>query len=273
MSENLNINEILKLVQDANNEDVIEIYVPSLKKSINAHPMTASHLKDIIKISLEGVFASNMFDQTMYVIIKEIFKDSDFDSSKANLYDKISILLQLRFHNVSETVSVNMINKSSDEQKTVDVDLKKVLNKIKKQIISFDDVVVSDGAYSTVLNYPVMDIGYLFDRHFEKQHVKTTDESDKQALKKLAGPIFLNEITRYIKDLKVKDNDFGFSRLDPQQRINVVNSIKGKITTKIINEIDQKFGQPLTELVKQSKIIDGEKYEGSIEIDASLFAS
>jgi hypothetical protein len=84
MSETLNINDIIGLVKETNKDFEMDIYIPSLNKDVHFKPMNASHLKSIIKTSVEGIFANNYFNQSVFSIIKDIC-DPSIPLSNINL--------------------------------------------------------------------------------------------------------------------------------------------------------------------------------------------
>lgn len=269
MSETLNISDILNLVKETNKDFEMEVYVPSLKKDVHFKPMNASHLKAIIKTSVEGIFANNYFNQSVFSIIRDIC-DPSVPLANITTLDKIFILLQLRKKNVKNSISVDF--KKDDKTVSEEVDLEEFLNKIKKQKLSFSDEVYKNGSYEITLGFPSIVQEYLFDTSFEQSRIRKTDENDRAALKELFAPLFINEITQYVKSIKIKDQEINLLTLSISERTAIVESLSGTVVSGIIATIDKSFGKQITKIVTLEKEIDGEVYKGQIELNANIFA-
>lgn len=230
--------------------------------------MNASHLKSIIKTSVEGVFANNIFNQTLFAIIKDII-DSSVPLSSITTIDKIYILLQLRKMNVKNKISVEF--KNGETTKVVEEDLDKIISKLKKKKLDFGFQTLDDGPYSLTIGLPTIDQEFISDRYFDQTKIKKIDEKDKNALKELLAPLFISEITQYIKVLKIKEQEIDFLSLPISERLAIVESLSTNIISKIIEKIDESFGKQINEILTIEKEIDGEKYIGKIELNANLF--
>ena len=268
MSETLNINDIINLVKESNKEFECDIFLPSLKKDVRFKPMNASHLKAIIKTSVEGVFSNNIFNQTLYSIIRDII-DPSVQLSEITTIDKIYILFQLRNKNVKNTISVEV--KNGEASNVIEEDLNKIISKLKKKKLNFESQTLSDGPYSVTIGLPTIDQEFVSDRYFEQTKIKKIDEKDKNALKDLLAPLFISEITQYIKTLKIKEQEIDFLSLNISERLSIVESLSTNIISKIIEKIDESFGKQINEILTIEKEIDGEKYSGKIELNANLF--
>jgi hypothetical protein len=269
MSETLNINEIIGLVKETNKDFEMDIYVPSLNKEVHFKPMNASHLKTIIKTSVEGVFANNYFNQSVYSIIKDIC-DSSIPLSKITTLDKIFILLQLRKKNVKNSISIEF--KNEDKTVTEEVNLEEFLKNIKKKKLSFSDEVYKNESYEITLGFPSIEQEFSFDRYFEQNKIKKTDQNDRSALKELFAPLFINEISQYIKIIKIKEHEINFLALPISERNAIVESLPGTIVSGIIENIDKNFGKQISKIISLEKEINGEVYKGQIELNANIFA-
>lgn len=269
MSETLNINDIIGLVKETNKDFEMDVYVPSLNKDVHFKPMNASHLKSIIKTSVEGIFANNYFNQSVFSIIRDIC-DSSVPLSKITTLDKIFILLQLRKKNVKNSISVDF--KKDDKAVSEDVDLEQFLNKIKKQKLSFSDEIYKNGAYEITVGFPSIEQEYLFDTYFQQSKIKKIDENDRAALKELFAPLFISEITQYIKSIKIKDQEINLLSLSIAERTSIVESLSGTVVSGIIETIDKSFGRQISKILTLEKEIEGEVYKGQIELNANIFA-
>ena len=163
--------------------------------------MNALHLKSIIKTALAGSFVDNQFNQTMYVILKDIL-DPSIPTSNINTFDKISILLDLRKRNVKSTIDVEMVYDES--RKVIAIDIDSALKTIKKSKKPFTEHTVTDGTYEATLNFPSLDEEFIFDRDFEQTKIKKIDEKNKDATKDIPGVMFMYYLSQFIKFIKIK---------------------------------------------------------------------
>lgn len=269
MSEKLNVNDIINLVKESNKEFECDLFIPSLKKDVRFKPMNASHLKSIIKTSVEGVFTNNIFNQTICSIIKDII-DPAVPISNITILDKIYILLQLRVSNVKDVISVQLSN--NEKKISFDLKIKEHLKELKKKKINFENQTFTDGPYSVILGFPTMDQEFMSDRFFEQTKIKKIDEKDKNSIKELLAPLFIAEISQYVKTLKIKDQEIDFLSLPINERWSIIESLSTNVISKIIEKIDENFGKHVNEVLSIEKEIDGEKYSGKIELNASLFS-
>lgn len=269
MSENLNINEIIKLVKDSNKEFESDIYVPSQNKEVHVKPMTASHLKAIIKSAVSETFQDLAFNQTTFIILRDILDASCPVSSITNL-DKIVILLQLRQKNVKPTIKVTL---KKDDNKSIEeeIDISKIISKVKKSKFTFKDENIQDGIYELTLGYPTIDQENSFHRYLEQTKIKKIDENNKEDLKNLFGPIFIQELAVYVKSIKIKEQVIDMHKLTIVDRISVVENLPTSCLIKMMEKIDSYFGKQINEIIGIEKEVDNEKYSGDIPINASLF--
>lgn len=269
MSETLNINDIISLVKESNKQFETDIYIPSLNKEIHCKPMNASHLKNIIKTSISGVFSNIKFNQTMFTVLKDVL-DPSIPTTVINTFDKILILLQLRNKNVKNTIDVELSD--GENTKTETFSLEKIINKGKKDKFDFSEQILTDGSYIVTLDFPSIEQEFLFDRYFEQNKLKNIKEDDKNSLKELFGPLFIHEISQYVKSIKISDSEINMRNLSVEDRTNIMENLSSNIIAKIIEKIDDVFGKQINKLLSIEKEIDGTKYKGAVQINSTLFS-
>lgn len=269
MSETLNINDIISLVKESNRQFETDIYIPSLNKEIHCKPMNASHLKNIIKTSISGVFSNIKFNQTMFTVLKDVM-DPSISTTVINTFDKILILLQLRNKNVKNTIDVEITD--GEKTKTETFSLEKIINKGKKDKFDFSEQILTDGSYVVTLDFPSIEQEFLSDRYFEQNKLKNIKEDDKNSLKELFGPLFIHEISQYVKDIKISDAEINMRNLSVEDRTRIMENLPSNIITKIIEKIDDVFGKQINKLLSVEKEIDGTKYKGAVQINSTLFS-
>lgn len=268
MSEKVNINELINLVRETNKEFESDIFVPSLQKEVHFKPMNASHLKAIIKTTVEGVFANNVFNQTVFQIISDTI-DPSIPVTKITTIDKLYILMHFRVKNVNENINVVLVHDGNE--KVESIGLKKHLSKISKLKFDFKEQEIEVGSYKITLGVPTIDQEYLFEKYFDQMYLRKIDENNSSELKKLFAPLFLNEITQYIKYLKIKDQEINFITLSVPERLSIVESLSSSVISAILSETENLFMNKANKILEVEKEIDGEVYKGQIQINPSLF--
>lgn len=269
MSEQLNINDIITLVKETNKQFETTVYVPSMGKDIQCKSMNASHLKNIIKTSVSGIFSNIKFNMTMYTVLRDVL-DNAVASSNINILDKLCIMLQLRNKNVKNIVEVEMFN--GENKKIHSFEIGEIINEVRNKEFNFEPQTITDGSYTLVLDFPSIDQEFLFDRYFEQNKLKNIKEDDKSSIRELFGPLFIHEISQYVRTLKINDKEIDMRTLSVENRVDIIENLSGSIIALIIHKIDDVFGKQINSIINVEKQIEGEMYKGTIKLDSSLFS-
>jgi hypothetical protein len=263
MSDKLTINQIMNLVKESNAELNHPIFIPSQGIEISAKPMNASHLKDIMKISAAGIFMNNAFNQELYAIIKDVFGEV---ADTFNVLDKMAIVIQLRRWNIKPTITVDMGGTA------VTMELNQIIERIKSLDYNFSEELVEDSSYKLKLKYPSIRQENKFETYFSEMYIDSKkEEHTRDSLKELFGPLFINEITRYIDEIQIKEQVIPFSELSVVDRITIVESLPGNVTIKLIEKMDKVFGSQLTKLLTVERKHKSKIQTGSIVLDPTIF--
>ena len=105
-------------------DDKVAVYLPSLKKEIEASPLTIKQQKDLISSSLDGLKGAINYNKTLNKVVLDCTGLRDL-----KLYDKLPIIISLR----KNALGKNYID--GDEK----VDLERVLGNIKKLPLEIKD--------------------------------------------------------------------------------------------------------------------------------------
>lgn len=280
-TQNLNIQDILGLISDANKSLEHDVYIPSLNKEIHLKPLNANHTKNIAKAAIEGPFAQNQFTMMIYNILKEVC-DPSIPMTHLNILDKAIILLELRVKNIKPVVEVKVYSdevytdsegKQYRKDSVIKVDVSKILAKLKKWKLSFDNQVIELDNYAITLNYPSIEEEYQFENNLFKTRIQNIDEKDPKSLKSLFAPMFVNTLAQYVKHIKIGDNEIDLQTKKVVDRLAVVETLSMNASNKIIEKVDAFFGKQLNKITTVEETIDGETYTGNIELSPILFLS
>lgn len=270
------INDILALVEKANNSLDSKIFIPSLNKEVSVKTLSALHNKNLVKSTIASMFPSNQFNLIIHPILKEIL-DPSVSLSQLTLYDKLFILLQLRMKYVADDIElVLFLNEEKlEENKNIPLEVKhklslsKFINKIKHP--SFEQAVIVKEPYALTLNYPSVEEEYQFERHMFIHYYANIKEDDKNAQRGLIGPLYIDAISQYVKSVNISGNEINLVNKSIKDRMNIVEHLPGTILLEALSKIDEVYGKNLSKLTSFESTKDGIKYKGSIEIDAKFF--
>ena len=274
MSDPVQFNDILALLDNANKSLETEIFVPSLNASFTAKALNANHTKNIVKTTVEGPFADNQFTIIMHTILSDIFANR-IDLKTINLWDKLLILLQLRSKNIKDEAKLTFV---SEENKQVEknISLAKHIDKLKKNLPTFANETIHIGVdenskYDFVLNFPSVTEEFTFENQLYQNKLSKIAEDDVKQMKELIAPIFLSRTAPFIKSIIINDNTIDLVPRSVTERIAIVERLPSKAILTILNKIDEVYGKALQEATKVTKTIDGVSYTAQIKIDASFF--
>ena len=200
------------------------IFVPSLKKSIDFKGITLKQQKEIIDsvVSGDSVEILNFFD-VCYNILSENIIETSLD--EINIVDRPNILLNLRYN---------------IDSKYEEIDLKKLIETNKKiKLPELTNTIETDDFIFTVKSPNIKK-----DAQVNKYIVKTFLNRDK-----ILGNLYAGELIKFIDTIKFKDNDklIEFNDQSNKNKFTIIQSIDTKHFKEIfsyiniIRDIETKF--------------------------------
>lgn len=267
--KSLNIKEILALINNANKSLEHDAYIPSLNKELHLKTLNANHTKNIAKAAIDGAFSQNQFTLIMYLILKDIC-DPSVPLSNINIFDKNLICLALRSKNISDDITLILTNSKGVElEKTVSIE--HILTEHKKNKFNFEDEEVSVDNQSVFINYPSIEEEYQFENYVYTTRISNVNEQDPKAMKALFGPLFVSQLSQYIKRIQIDGQTIDMTNRKIADRFDIFETLSSKLIKKTIKAIDRAFGKQLIESLTIEDTIDREKYTGIIEITPAMF--
>jgi len=248
-----NINDILKQLDTLNESTGIDIYVPSLKKTIKFKNLNLKQQKDLLKSSVDETLTKLSFIVNFFNIIQDNVTDK-IDVNNLYAFDRTAIAIALRAYGLN--------NEYSNGDTTIDLfDVIKEISSIDIPDIFSSNIEVGD--ISIELEVPRL--GYDKDiSNLTINKLKTIQDRD---IKSLVGELFVYEIIKYIKTVTFKlptgNQIIPFNNLKIDDKISVIE----KIPSTLINKILQ-FIKSYRDL--ESKFTTFR--DSSIEIDGSFFS-
>jgi hypothetical protein len=265
----LNIKEILSLINNANKVLEHDVYLPSLDKEIHLKTLSANHTKNIAKAAIEGAFSQNQFTLIMYAILKEIC-DPSIPLTHITTFDKNLICLALRAKNISDELTLTLTTAKGKELEQT-VSIKELLQNQQASKYKFDDEEVTVENQSVVLNYPSIEEEYQFENYLYTTRLSTVNERDPKAMKALFGPLFVGNLSQYIKRIVIDGQTIDMTSRRISDRFDVFETLSSKLIKKIIKTIDYTFGKQVLKSLTVEETLVKEKYTGVIEITPAMF--
>jgi len=225
------------------------VYVPSLEREIKFSTLTAKHQKYFIHATLDNPLLNLIFHQKSYDIIKDLCSENGLVDN-FNIIDKHAILIQLRYHFVSDKYNGASLNP--------------VINFIKKIKLDLSPKVdVVDGVS---IQYQIPTI--LQENRILKEYGDTVKHSmnptDEDEIRCIIADAYILEIVKYINKVQLVSNNsvVDFNNHSYSHIVDVVDVLGKRVCDKVHDYINN---------VKSS-------YKGmyfvknkEIEINASLF--
>jgi len=277
MSQPTDVKEIINLIQGLDNESCFTLLIPSLQKDIKIKQLTTEQLKRILKTVIDSPVYNSEFIKTFNSIIKENCIDTEINTDSFTIYDKTLLLFKLKIESMSSDFNFSFTeeeilnNNLTERNKTVNIESH--FNDFLKKNINFEPHTIEYNNSSVVCNLPTIYTENKLEHELHKNikiEVNTPEE-----LRAIVGETFINEVTKFITNIKVNGTEIDLMKLSFKNRISVVESLPTQIINKVVKYIE-KYRETLKQLLtykvkvetKQQTIVEIEK---DIPVDASFF--
>ncbi len=262
------ITSILNLINETKEESKYDCFIPSLGKNISLFPLNAQHQKEFVKALVDSPYYSTIFNIKLIDILKNIISPSnEINVGTLNVFDKTLLTLKIRSENVGDNISSTHTDEEGNEF-TKNYSLKSHLTKLgevkcpKSKTIEIDN-------YTLVLDYPTIDSEYEFEKYMET--ILSKVENTPKALKGVISNIYILNVLKYVKTLKIKDTEINFDELDVSEKVNIGYKLSVKITRAIIDVIDSHFGDAILKLLTYNFTHNKKPYSNTINISNTFF--
>lgn len=248
-----NINDILKQLDSLNESTGIDVYVPSLKKTIKFKNLNLKQQKDLLKSSVDETLTKLSFIVNFFNIIHDNVIDK-IDVNTLYAFDRSAIAIALRANGLNnEYVSGDTTINLHDAIKDISA-------------ISVPDIFASNIETSDIsIDLEVPRLGY--DRDISNLTINKLKTIQDRDIKSLVGELFVYEIIKYIKTVTFKlptgNQAVPFNILKIDEKISIIEKIPSTLTNKILQFI-KTYRDLESKFTTYGDI--------SIEIDGSFFS-
>jgi hypothetical protein len=239
------VNDLISKLQKINNENYINVYIPSLRKEAKFKPLTLKQQKDILKSGINNDVSSAL---QFNIVINQIIKENSVEPYTYKVIDRIPIIIALRNKFSSDPLDLNgkKIDIQSLSNKRMDMDCDEIFT-------------CKENTLAISASIPCLDL----DDKFNKKLLETIEKNNDAKLSNVIGDMYLYEITKFINTITVDDASINVSDLDFNDSLNLISSLPASTVSKLNNIISKNIRSAEEAYIT----VDDEK----IPLDASLF--
>jgi len=268
------LNDILKMVNRANETFAYEVFVPSLNKNVMFREINTSQQKRILKAVIDSPAYNTEFIFALRNVIKENCVD-DVNVDNFTILDKMIIAMTMRAMSISNDLDLQFQIPDSEEKITRRINLKSLaaeaVEKIKIEPISIKD---EKDVFEIICGLPTISDEYNLQNELHKNTSSIEIKNEKE-LRETVGEVFTNEIVKYIRQINVKNeknevNQIDLKNLKYKDRIAILEQLSAKVTNKIIDYINS-INKEFEKVLLFTEEIKGKKIEQRLKIDSSFF--
>jgi len=241
MTQENNVQNILNVLKEIDSQLSYPVFVPSLKKELSFKQINIKQLKQLLKCVVDSSVYSTEYILTINNIIKENCIDKDIVTNNLTVLDKLLILVKMRAESISPNYTFNFteeeINEHSLSVSEQTIDLNLTYKTFLEKQIKFDSQVFTHGNIEVVCNIPTLETENRLEDELHKNiklQITTPDE-----LRTSLGNLFINEVTKFIEELKINDVVVSFNTLDFKTRIDIVESLPVNVLSDILKYIEK----------------------------------
>lgn len=241
MSNNENFQQVLKDLQQKNNERVLNIWIPSLTRGVKFKHLTLNQQKHLIKSSVRENLLKLDFSRNIYSILKQNILEPDVDVDKLNIIDMICIGLAYRSADIGSDYGFYIedqlypVNLAEIVEKTRTIDYKKAMTSKK---------IVTDNYHVTV-NVPSIKVDKEMNDYLFNKYKDIPD--DTESIKDMLADVYICEAAKYITEMDIVsegDNPnsppvhVDFNDFTAPQRLQVIEQIPLTVLNQLVSVSD-----------------------------------
>jgi hypothetical protein len=272
MSTTNDFNDIVKILQELNTINGFEVYIPSLEKNIKFKQLNTEQLKKLLKTVIDSPIYNTQLILTFNEIIKENCLEQ-INVDKLTILDKHIFLLKTRIESISSDYTFTFSEKDIAEYNLSSENYTINLNSIYDNFINnLPDVKSQTYNYETftiTCSLPTLEIENKLEQElhqYVKLKISTPDE-----LRSALGDTFINEITKYISELKINEQNIDLNTYDFKSRIQIIEQLPTNTLSNVLKYIEN-YKTIISSLFNCSIITEnGIEFTKELPQDATFF--
>lgn len=216
--QSMSVANLLSKLNDINNTNLIDIYVPSLQRVVKFKRLTAKQQRDLIQTGLDGATSGLSFN----IALNRIITECSCESVVFSMIDKVSIAVALR---------VNAFGSKFKNEDDEDLDLTSIIT----QTPTFTNISKDLKLESIEINISVPTLNKDSDiNHFAIQDFKKTPDMQVSSA---IGSLYLYEIVKYINTISVDGELIDTNKLNIKERLTIVDVLPASLLNEVISYI------------------------------------
>jgi hypothetical protein len=221
LSNSMAVTDILNKLQEYNNSNLVEAYVPSMQGVAKFKQLSVKQQKDLIKTALDGA----MSGLTLNNIINNIIVSNSVIKHNFLVTDKLPIIMALRV----AAMGTKYINEND-----VQLDLSIINNNTLTFTADNTAVIDHEDVIKVSVSVPsIMDDIKINETHHNELKKKESEVSD------LLGSFYVYEIAKFIQSVEIGEDVIDFNKLKLNEKVQIVENLSAKLNSKIIEFIQQ----------------------------------
>ena len=248
--------EFFNLLKSIANEQVFDLEL-SNGSFVKCKQLSTAQLKELIKTVVDSPVTQIEFNTTATKIFKQSINLEN--NYTPNIVDRTLFLIETRIQAISPKMTVN------NEGKEIVIDFNKIKQNFKEQLNInknlFEQSQSSEGSIVLTYGPPTLSVEEQLNEEIYSTMVVNAD--DPEDLRKLIGNVFMYEIAKALKTIKIQDVLLDLSSVSFKDRLKAIETIPASTIQKVIEYIE-----------KQKRAIDQcltfDDY--TIPIDGTLFS-
>jgi hypothetical protein len=222
---NPNVNDLLKQLDNINQQALIDIYIPTLKRTVKFKNLTLKQQKNLLKSAIDESLTKLSFNSNIYSIIKENNTES-IDINALTTIDRSVISLTLRAVGIDKTYHT--------DEKEINLD-EVIANAPNIELTNLEHTFTSDNI-TIELTAPQLKTDFeLSNYSLNKLKQQNVD------LKSVIGELFIYELLKFVKLVTIKGGEDNteviFNTIRIEDRIAIAEKFSSNITNIILDFI------------------------------------
>jgi len=259
----INFKDALSILDNlSKNSFAIDAWIPSLQKTIKIKELTTKQQSVIIENFFDFIENKSTFSKTLFDIISENCLEDSSVIENLTIFDRACLAFFIR-KQLSNKLKIEFQEIPKIEK---EIEIDNILEKFKSYTHPKPETIkhsLESVAIEIELDVPKMKQDPFFD-NFVYRNAENSE--DFQKFKTVLGNAFLAEIAKFIKEIKINGNLFGYNNLYVDDKISVIE----KLPAVLINDVNRIITIWKSELEKNYTVKE-ENIEKVIKIDSFLF--
>lgn len=259
-----NVQSVLQLLKELDKGNSFEVYLPSLQKNANFKQLNTEQLKRLLKTIIDSPIHNSEFITTFNNIIKDNILDETVNVDDLNIFDKTLILIKTRIESISSEYTFILNNEEAEAIKEFKINIAEIYNTFIQTTPTFSNEVIKNENCEITACLPTL----LTENKLEKELYKNVklEITTPEELRNTLGDTFINELTKYISNIKINDVVIDLNNYNFKTRIKIVEQLPTICINGVLKYIE-KYKELIKSLITHSK----NGIERDIPQDATFF--